>query len=82
MFYPYFQVNVFFSSFTYENIVEVPAMTGSQMMANLGGAISLYLGVSFVAAFEVFELIIRLIFLPLLFKKKQWDENKYGMYFK
>ena len=55
------QVNIFFTSLTYENIQETPAMDVAQLMSNLGGVIGLYLGVSIVAAFEVFELIIRLI---------------------
>ena len=55
------QVNIFLTSLTYENIQETPAMDVAQLMSNLGGVIGLYLGVSIVAAFEVFELIIRLI---------------------
>ena len=54
-------MNIFFTSLTYENIQETPAMDVAQLMSNLGGVIGLYLGVSIVAAFEVFELIIRLI---------------------
>ena len=65
----YFQVDVFFTSLSYENIVETPAMTVGQLMSNLGGALSLYLGVSFVAAFEVLELFVRLIIAP--FYKKE-----------
>ena len=59
-----FQVDVFFTSLTYENIEETPAMTVASLMSNLGGALSLYLGVSFVAAFEIIELIVRLIVAP------------------
>ena len=39
-------------------------MTVASLMSNLGGALSLYLGVSFVAAFEIIELIVRLIVAP------------------
>ena len=62
----YFQVDVFFTSLTYENIVETPSMTVIELMSNIGGALSLYLGVSFVAAFEILELIVRLILTPLI----------------
>ena len=55
---------MFFSSLTYENIVESPAMTFGQLMSNLGGLLGLYLGVSFVAFFEVIELLVRLIITP------------------
>jgi len=34
------------------------------LLNNLGGILGLYLGVSFVAAFEVFELLARLIIAP------------------
>ena len=60
---------MFFTSLTYENIVESPAMTVGSLLNNLGGALSLYLGVSFVAAFEVFELIARLIIAPFYTNK-------------
>ena len=64
----YLQVDVFFTSLTYENIVETPSMTGIELMSNIGGALSLYLGVSFVAAFEILELIVRLILSPFISK--------------
>ena len=44
-------------------------MTVGSLLNNLGGALSLYLGVSFVAAFEVFELIARLIIAPFYTNK-------------
>ena len=44
-------------------------MDVAQLMSNLGGVIGLYLGVSIVAAFEVFELIIRLI-ISCFYKEK------------
>ena len=55
---------MFFTSLTYEKIEEIPAMTVGELMSNLGGSLSLYLGISFVAAFEGLELIIRLIIFP------------------
>ncbi len=60
---------MFFTSLTYENIVETPAMTVGELLSNLGGALSLYLGISFVAAFEIVELIVRLIVAPFYTKK-------------
>ena len=62
-------MNIFFTSLTYENIQETPAMTVAILMSNLGGVIGLYLGVSIVAAFEVFELVIRLI-IACFYKNK------------
>ena len=60
---------MFFTSLTYENIEETPAMTVGQLLSNLGGALSLYLGISFVAAFEIVELIVRMIVVPFYIKK-------------
>ena len=41
-------------------------MTGIELMSNIGGALSLWLGVSFVAVFEILELIVRLIIKPIV----------------
>ena len=58
------EVDIFYSALEYENLVETPAMTVGELMSNLGGILSLYLGISIVAAFEFLELVIRFIMSP------------------
>ena len=58
-----------------DNIVEKPEIGGSEFRNQLGGALALYLGISFVAFFEVVELLIRLLLSPFgIFKPKREKE--------
>ena len=45
-----------------ENIVESPEINYAEFRNSIGGALALYLGISFVSFFEVIELIIRFVF--------------------
>ena len=55
----YLQINVFFEEKSVERIEEKPKTDFPQFLSNLGGAVSLYLGVSLVAIFEVLEVLVR-----------------------
>ena len=44
-----------------ENIVESAEINWAEFRNSIGGALALYLGISFVSFFELVELIIRLI---------------------
>ena len=52
-----------------ENIVESPEINWAEFRNSLGGALALYLGISFVSFFEVVEFIIRL-FLEMFVTRK------------
>ncbi|CAG0893796.1 unnamed protein product [Darwinula stevensoni] len=51
---------IYFSSIAQETITESPSVTDTSLLSNLGGALSLYLGISLVMLLEVIEI------LPLL----------------
>ena len=53
------QLKVYFGSLEVMNIIESPEYNFDSLLTNLGGALSLCLGVSFIMVFEIIELIIR-----------------------
>ena len=59
-----------------ENIVESPEIDWAEFRNSLGGALALYLGISFVSFFEVVELIVR-SFLSLFVYKNSYRSKKY-----
>ena len=70
-----FQVTIFFSTLKTDNIGEKPEIGGSEFRNQLGGALALYLGISFVSFFEVVELLIRLLLSPFgIFRPKREQE--------
>ena len=57
-----FQVNIFFNSMDVKHITQTPKYSsGYEVLGNLGGALSLYLGISLLGVFEVVEFIIRCV---------------------
>ena len=55
-------MNIYFSTLDVETITEVKKYDGAfSYLGALGGAVSLYLGASFITCFEVFEFMIRLV---------------------
>ena len=50
---------MYFATMKTENIVESPEIDWSEFRNSIGGALALYLGISFVSFFEVVELIVR-----------------------
>ena len=69
----YFQVKVFYRDMNVrkvEEIKEYPSVFN--LLNSLGGALSLWLGISFIALFEIVELVVRLIHsVCLRFKESQ-----------
>ena len=55
----YLRLQIYFDSNSIEVIKEIPQYTGFSFLANLGGAFSLYLGISFAVLFELFEVVLR-----------------------
>ncbi|CAG0894001.1 unnamed protein product, partial [Darwinula stevensoni] len=51
------KVIIYFSSIAQETITESPSVTGTSLLSNLGGALSLYLGISVVMILEVIEIL-------------------------
>ena len=57
-----FQVSIYFSDFKVKTVVENEEFpTVWSFLSTLGGAVSLYLGISLIAVFELLELFIRII---------------------
>ena len=63
-----FQVNVYFATMKMENIVESPEINWAEFRNSLGGALALYLGISFVSFFEVVEFIVRTFLGMFIYK--------------
>ena len=55
-----FEVNIFFETKSVEMVTESPKVSGTDLLSNIGGAFSLYLGISLIALFETFEVVIRM----------------------
>ena len=60
-------VSVFYESLTYSFISEIPKTYVVTLFANIGGVLSMFIGMSFVSIFEVIEILIEIILT--LFKK-------------
>ena len=56
----YLLLEVYFQSKTKERLDEIPKYDFFTFLASLGGSIALYLGMSFIALFELFEFLLRL----------------------
>ena len=66
---------MFFSTLKMDNIVESAEIDLSEFRNQMGGALALYLGISFVSFFEVVELILRVV-LSLLGLVRNRNERK------
>ena len=60
-------LNIYYDELGYKIIKELPAQYLLSLVSNIGGIIGLFLGISFVSVFEIFELF-------LLIAKKVYDE--------
>ena len=56
------QVSVYYGSLDVHHVQENPEYTFMGFLSGLGGAVSLYLGISFIQVFEVVEFMIKLFF--------------------
>ena len=55
-----FQINVYFSTMNMETVEESPTYTFSSFFSNLGGSLSLYIGISFISALEMAEFAVKI----------------------
>jgi hypothetical protein len=53
----YARVDVYFQTLNVKSIVQTPTYPGSSLVSNIGGALSLYLGIAIIMAFELVELM-------------------------
>ena len=61
-----FQINVFYESLDKEDITEIPQYPSiADFLNTLGGALSLFLGASFVQILEILEIILRSIYVSI-----------------
>lgn len=63
--YSSLKLNVYYEDMSYETITESPALTWDVLLGNIGGMLSLFVGVSMITIGEIFELmleIMRIIF--------------------
>lgn len=58
----FLKVQIFYSSMTKTEIKESPKYDFGSFLVSLGGAISLYLGISIVSFFEIVEFVMRFLF--------------------
>ena len=58
----FFQLNVFFKSLSVETVAESAEYTWQSFLSTLGGARSLWLGITFLQIFEVIELGARFMY--------------------
>ena len=56
------QVNVYFKTLSTHMVTESPSYEGITIIYAFGGALSLWLGISLIAIFEIVELCIRLTY--------------------
>jgi len=65
----YLSLNVFISTNKYTLITEIPKITQTDLITNVGGSIGIFLGFSIFSLIEVMELLIQCVFIAL-FKKR------------
>ena len=70
-----FEMNlkIYFDDFYYQSITESPAISRPTLVANIGGTVSIFIGISLVTLCEIIDCIIRVIYF--LFESKESKEN-------
>ena len=66
---------MYFATMKMENIVESPEINWAEFRNSLGGALALYLGISFVSFFEVVEFIVRTFLGMFIYKADDQRSN-------
>ena len=69
------RIRIYYDSKSVQSIVESPQYPQSSIVSNIGGVISLYLGISLVSIFELVDYIAHLIYYGFR-KKKAWHETR------
>ena len=70
-----FEMNlkIYFDDFYYQSITESPAISRPTLVANIGGTVSIFIGIILVTLCEIIDCIIRVIYF--LFESKESKEN-------
>ena len=69
-------IDIFYNSLSYTETTESPLMDIVTLLANIGGTLGLFLGLSLIQIFELFDIFIEIIVkLNLLEKIKQFNIN-------
>ena len=55
------QVSIYYGTLDVDDVAEVPEYTFLTFLSSLGGAVSLYLGISFIQVFEIVQFLIKLL---------------------
>jgi amiloride-sensitive sodium channel subunit alpha/amiloride-sensitive sodium channel subunit gamma len=61
----YYSLNFYYSSTVYTYVSESPQMTFVDLLSALGGSLGMFVGLSVFSLLEVFEIIFRLIWIPI-----------------
>jgi hypothetical protein len=64
----YFELKVMLSEYAPLNITEIPKMTKFDLISDIGGTLSLFIGVSFFSIVELFEFFIEVIYAIASYK--------------
>ena len=64
---------VYFQSMDYRTIEQVPAKTGSEIIADIGGQLGLFVGASLITVFEILECSILILKHKCCKRKKPQD---------
>lgn len=65
------KVNIFYDSLSYTVVTESPSITVVSLLSNIGGILSLFLGVSILSVVELMEILIEIFSLSCFKKKKK-----------
>ena len=65
------EFSVFYESLSYTLIEEEPKMSAEDLIGSIGGHLHLFLGMSLLSFFELFELVVVIFFVSYLNKRKR-----------
>ena len=74
------RVNIFYPKLGYELITEIEAMTLINLLANTGGMLGLFMGMSFLSFVELIEIVSEIVFI--LFVRVKSDISTFVSYYK
>ena len=69
---------VFYQSMGYDTIEQVPAKTGSEIIAEIGGQMGLFLGASLITVFEILQFTCLIISQKLRQRKQVQPMQAFG----
>ena len=66
--------NIYFDDLIVTSIDEQPTVSENDLKSNIGGALSLYIGISIVSLCQFIEIFIKLVIVCFQVKKKKENE--------